>query len=111
MVRQHSKPPVPEILRGRLDGNNRDQVLALRAYERQLRDWEEEVSSMRSFEDEVSSMRSFIVEVPISGSRYYEVEASSPEEAKVMIADGNGHLLHDELEELRDFCQVERQSA
>ena len=35
-------PPIPEILRGRLDGNSREQFEALRAYEKALRAYEKQ---------------------------------------------------------------------
>jgi len=43
------------------------------------------------------------VEVPIAGSRFYEVMATDSEDAEILIADGEGTLMEDDVEEMRDF--------
>jgi hypothetical protein len=85
-------PPIPEILRGRLDGNNKAQFEALRAWERRAEAGEWDPPQQR-----------YVVEVPIAGSRFYEVMATDSEDAEILIADGEGTLMEDDVEEMRDF--------
>jgi len=89
-------PPIPEILRGRLHGNNKAQFEALRAWER--------LAQAGDFDP---PERRYLVEVPIAGSRFYEVMAADREEAELLIADGEGTLVEDDVEEMRDFGRAQ----
>ena len=92
-------PEIPPILRGRLDGNNREQFLALRRWERQVAEGKAEEAELRPF----------LVEVPVSGYKTYEVMALDALDAEAAVADWEGDEVGDETEEMRDMAQaVER---
>jgi len=90
------RPKLPDILRGHLDGNNREQFLALRK-------WENEVGEEEAEEAEI---RPFLVEVPVSGYKTFEVLAYDALEAECMVADGEGDEVGDETELMYDAAQA-----
>jgi len=71
------RPPIPEILRGRLDGNSRKQFLALRRYEKEC----------ELYEEEQAKERVFVVRVPVSGYKVFEVSATDAAEAEAIVAE------------------------
>lgn len=96
------RPPIPEILRGRLDGNSREQFEALRAYEKQCATWEEERADERVFG----------VEVPVTGYKVFEVVATDAAEAVEIVAEGmidELGSLQDEMEMVWDAARVIRE--
>ena len=89
-------PPIPEILRGKLDGNNKEQYLALKEWQRDVALYERGLLEPQP--------RPFLVEVPVTGFRVYRVLAVDAIEAGVLVADGEGELVGDEVEEERDIA-------
>jgi hypothetical protein len=97
--------PIPEILQGKLDGNNAEQFRALRRWEAAVRLHE------RGGIGPEPEARPFVVEVPLGGTRYYRVMAIDADEAEALVADYEGELLYDDLEEMRDFGQATDRDA
>jgi len=95
----NGRPPIPEILRGRLDGNSREQFLALRAYEKECAAYDEGLAEECIFE----------VEVPVTGYKVFEVAATDAAEAEAIVAEGmidELGALQDEMEMMWDCARV-----
>ena len=84
---------IPEILRGKLEFGNLEQIKAVREYERKL-----------ATVEDAEEASYFEVEVPISGTRIYHVRADNGAEAEAILSQSMGE--DDDVEEVDEEIEV-----